>query len=253
MFGWFKREVKQPIETRQDQGFTSEIIAARQAFFSGSRSASEATATIELCCSLWERAFSAAEVSAENLRSIITPQMLALIGRSLALRGQFVALIDGGGVLELVPAVDWDIATRNGVPIAYKLSIPEVGGGRSVDALAAEVVDIRINTDPVTPCTARARFAGRREARPVRHCMAYNASLSRSSRSDRFYCDQNCLKRAKVRFEQARRIEARKGRRRWRGGSIAPEKRAGTIYCIPSCRKRVWKLSARKQPIADTH
>ena len=97
-------------------------------------------------------------------------------------------------------------------------------------------------------------YRARREARPVRRCKACNATLSRSSRSDRLYCNQACEKRAKAKVERVRRIEARKGWRRcrWCSGSIAPEKRATTVYCSPACSKKAWKLSARKQPIADT-
>ena len=138
-------------ETRQAQGFTSEIIAARQQFFSGSRGVAEATATVEACVSLWERAFTAADVS-ERWRSIITPARLALIGRSLAKRGQFVGLVDSSGSdITLTPAVDWDASTRRGEPIAYRIQVPEAGGGFEITALADEVVDIRINVDPTTP------------------------------------------------------------------------------------------------------
>ena len=50
------------------------------------------------------------------------PCTLAMIGRSLALRGELVALLADDG---MVPASDWDVRTRNSRPSAYRLSIPE--------------------------------------------------------------------------------------------------------------------------------
>ena len=88
----------------------------------------------------------------ERWQSIATPRRLGLIGRSLATRGQAVFLIDTSGAnIELVPATDWDVTTRGGEPVAYRLQIPEAGGGHQVTALAAEVVDVRINADVTTP------------------------------------------------------------------------------------------------------
>jgi hypothetical protein len=50
-----------------------------------------------------------------------------------------------------VPAADWDLSTRNGRPRAYRVSVSEAGGGRSETALAAEVLHLRIGSDPVAP------------------------------------------------------------------------------------------------------
>ena len=138
-------------EARQSGGYTADIISSRHQFFSGARGVAEATATVEACAALWERAFATADVT-DSWRSIVSPRRLGLIGRSLAIRGQFVALIDArGGEITLTPATDWDVSTKGGEPVAYRLSIPEAGGGHQVEALAGEVIDIRINTDPVTP------------------------------------------------------------------------------------------------------
>ena len=138
-------------EARQSGGYTADIISARHQFFSGARGVAEATATVEACAALWERAFATADVT-DRWRSIVSPRRLGLIGRALAIRGQFVALIDAkGGEINLTPATDWEVSTRGGEPVAYRLSVPEAGGGHQIEALADEVIDIRINTDPVTP------------------------------------------------------------------------------------------------------
>ncbi len=45
-----------------------------------------------------------------------------------------LVLVDGEAVFlirdRLIPATDWDISTRDGTPRAYRLGIPEAGGGR---------------------------------------------------------------------------------------------------------------------------
>ncbi len=73
---------------------------------------------------------------------------MALIGRAAALRGEVVMLIADHG---LVAASDWEISTRNGQPRAYRLNLPEAGGARSETALAAEVLHLRIGSDPAAP------------------------------------------------------------------------------------------------------
>ncbi|NJO37687.1 MAG: phage portal protein [Rhizobiales bacterium] len=153
MWNPFRR--KPAVEIRQGQGFTAEIMSARAAFFSGSRGVAEATATVELCVSLWERAFQAADPP-DRWRSLLSPAKLGMIGRALATRGQFVALIDNSGPdLRLVPATDWDVSTRQGEPICYRLSISETGGRYQATALAGEVVDIKINAEVTTPWHGR--------------------------------------------------------------------------------------------------
>ncbi|TPJ28021.1 phage portal protein [Mesorhizobium sp. B2-7-2] len=125
-------------------GFTAEIIAAREAYISGRRGIAELTATSQSCVSLWENGFALAAVTGTAL---LDRRTLALIGRSLALRGESVFLIRDG----LVPCSDWDLRTRYGRPTAYRVSIPEAGGGTSQTALAGEVLHLRIGCDPAAP------------------------------------------------------------------------------------------------------
>jgi phage portal protein BeeE len=144
IFDWFRRG--QPVEKRSaGSGFTAEIVAAREAYISGRRGIAELTATAQSCVSLWEGGFSLADVQGSDM---LDGRTLALIGRSLALRGESVFLIADDG---LVPCSDWDLRTRNGRPTAYRLSIPEAGGGTTQTALAAEVLHIRIGCDPAAP------------------------------------------------------------------------------------------------------
>lgn len=139
----FKRD---KAETRASgSGFTSEILAARESYISGRRGLGELTATVQACVGLWESGFSLADVTGTSL---LDRASLALLGRSLALRGEALFLIRETG---LVPCSDWDLTTRDGRPAAYRVSIPESGGGRTETALAAEVLHIRIGVDPGAP------------------------------------------------------------------------------------------------------
>ena len=144
MLDWLKKRF-QSTETRSTGGYTAQVIAAREAHISGRRGVAELTATVQSCVSLWEGAFALADVTGTTA---LDRQTMAMLGRSIALNGEAVFLI---GDMGLIPVTDWDLTTRNGTPRAYRLSIPEAGGGRSMTALAAEVLHLRIGVDPTTP------------------------------------------------------------------------------------------------------
>jgi hypothetical protein len=138
-------------ETRSSgTGYTAAIMAARASYIAGVSDLAELTGTVQACVSLWEGALAGADVAGTDTLDRAT---MAVLGRSLALRGEFLALITGEG---LVPAADWDLRTRNGRPVAYRISISEAGGGRSFTALAGEVLHVRIGSDPVAPWSGTA-------------------------------------------------------------------------------------------------
>ncbi len=137
---------REPVEKRASaSGFTAEIIAARESYISGRTGIGELTATVQSCVSMWENGLSMADVEGTAL---LTPSVLALMARSLALRGEALFLIDD---TKLIPCADWDLSTRDGEPRAYRFSISEAGGGRSRTALAPEMLHIRIGADMVAP------------------------------------------------------------------------------------------------------
>lgn len=131
-------------------GFTSEIMSAREAYISGSRGIAELTGTVQMCVSLWEHGLSSADVDGTRF---LTRRILGMAARSLALRGEAVFLITEAG---LVPCSDWDLRTRNGIPTAYRLSISEVGGGRTQTALAPEVLHLALARDVSSPWAGQA-------------------------------------------------------------------------------------------------
>ena len=145
MLEWIKSKLRQPETRSSGSGYTAQVMAARDSFISGRRGVAELTATVQSCVSLWEGGFAMAEVSGTDL---LTRQTMAMTARGIALNGEAVYLITELG---LVPATDWDVTTRDGRPRAYRLSIPDTGGARTVTALADEVLHLRIGSDNLTP------------------------------------------------------------------------------------------------------
>jgi len=157
----FLRRKAQPAPERRAAGFTSALIAARENWITGAHGVAELTATVQGCVTLWESAFALADVTGTDL---LPRRMMALIGRAAALRGEVVLRITAEG---LVPFADWEVATRDGRPTAYRGTIADAGGGRSVTALAPEVLHLRLGADPLAPWAGRApRATPRTCARP---------------------------------------------------------------------------------------
>jgi len=143
---WWPFKRKQQTETRSSgSGYTAEIMAAREAYISGARGIGELTGTVQAAVLLWEGGLSLADVFGTDL---LTNRVLALAGRSLALRGEALFLIRDD---RLVPCSDWDLRTRDGSPTAYRVSVSEAGGGRVETALAPEVLHFRIGCDVAAP------------------------------------------------------------------------------------------------------
>ncbi|UOM34858.1 phage portal protein [Acuticoccus sp. I52.16.1] len=136
---------RKPETEKRATGYTAHVIQAREAYISGTRGLAELTGTVQSCVSMWEHGLSLADVEGTTF---LTTRNLARIGRSLALKGEAVMVVDAEGLL---PVSDWDVSTRNGRPRAYRVSIPDVGGATSRTALASEVLHVIIGSDPVNP------------------------------------------------------------------------------------------------------
>lgn len=144
MFNFLRK--KPAIEQRASgTGYTADIISARADYITGRQGIAELTGTVQSAVSLWENGLSIADVDGTDL---LDRHSLALTGRSLALRGEVVFLITDDG---LVPAYDWDLTTRLSRPTAYRLSIADTGGGRTMNVLAAEVLHFRTGSNTTTP------------------------------------------------------------------------------------------------------
>lgn len=149
LFDLFRRKPEVGETRSGGTGFTAQLIGARQAYIAGVSGIGELTATVQSCVTLWENGLSLAAVTGTDL---LTRHTMAVAARSLALRGEAVFLIDNG----LIPAVDWELSTRNSKPRAYRLSLPEAGGNATVNALAGEVLHFRIAPDPAAPWNGQA-------------------------------------------------------------------------------------------------
>jgi hypothetical protein len=138
---------KSKIETRATSGtgYTAQMIQARTAYITGTSGRAELTATVQGAVTLWENGLSVADVEGTDL---LTRRALAIAGRMLALRGEAVFYITDD---MLIPVSDWDLSTRFASPTAYRLTLPDVGGGKSVTALAGEVLHFRIGVDANQP------------------------------------------------------------------------------------------------------
>ncbi len=147
LFAWLRRK---PETRAAGSGFTAEVMAARESYVSGRRGLAELTGAVQACASLWEGGLAIADVQGTTA---LDRRSLALAARSLAFRGEALFLI---GDTRLVPAIDWDLRTRDGEPSAYRLTVPEVGGGRTMTVLAAEVLHFRIGSDLVAPWAGQA-------------------------------------------------------------------------------------------------
>ncbi len=140
----FKKKVE-----KRSGGFLAEVLAARTADIFGARGVAEATATAQSCVSLWEHGGNLATVSGTTM---LDSRTMSMLFRSLALRGESLWLIRD----RLVPAYEWTVATQDGEPRVYRLQIADTGGGHAVDALAGEVLHIRIGSDPSAPWAGQA-------------------------------------------------------------------------------------------------
>ena len=138
-------------ETRSASGtgYTSQIMAAREAYIAGRLGLGDLTATVQTCVSLWEAGLTLADVDGTNL---LRRHDMAVAARAMGLRGESLFLIRD----RLIPIIDWDLSTRNGIPTAYRVSVPEIGGGRTETVLAGEVLHFRLAPDPGTPWAGQA-------------------------------------------------------------------------------------------------
>ena len=141
----FKRKEPEAETRSSGTGYTSQVMQARADYIAGVDGVAELTGTVQGCASLWEGGLSLSDVEGTDM---LTPAMLALAGRALALRGEAVFLIREDGLL---PCSDWDLTTRNSKPTAYRVGIPDTGGGKTETVLSGEVLHLRIGADMAMP------------------------------------------------------------------------------------------------------
>lgn len=117
------------------------------------------------CCGFYSRAFAMAEVEPEGLRGILTPVLLASVGRLLSATGNFVADVstDADGQRVLLPTGDYELAgqTPNPAEWAYQLRylVPSRREPITRRRVAGAVIHVKVNEDPLRPWLGRSAVA----------------------------------------------------------------------------------------------
>ena len=142
MFDWFKRA--RPVERRSvgTEGYTALALLARAEAITDA--GAELSGVVAGCVNLWANGLSMAETDSE----LLTPAVLASMGRQLATEGNSVWHITPAG---LVPVSEFDLTTSDGAPKGYRLTIPDIRGSYQITALAGEVLHVRIGADFRSP------------------------------------------------------------------------------------------------------
>ena len=114
----------------------------------------EALGSVEAAAGLWSRAFASASVSPSTIiTNVLTPTVLAAIGRGLAVRGEVVFEVDVDGAVELTQAASWKVS--GGVrpeTWRYAVELPLPSGKVAKRTLPAEsVLHVRYATRPAAP------------------------------------------------------------------------------------------------------
>ena len=140
----------------QRESATDAIVSAliSQAGGSGVPPSVEALGAVEAAAGLWSRAFASATVEPQTSATmVITPSVLAAIGRGLAVRGEAVFVLDVNGAVELTQASSWKVSggTRD-ESWRYTVELPLPSGKVAKRTLPAEsVLHCRYATRPGAP------------------------------------------------------------------------------------------------------
>ena len=141
---------------------TDVALAHLSAIAAGEGGTARALAVAETCAGLWERCMAAATVGPDipALRSL-SPPLLAVIGRALASRGEFVGAIEiAEGMATVTPAATWDI-TGAASPSGwlYRLDLTGPTSTRTMTLPSAAVVHVRTGASVETPWQGRSPLA----------------------------------------------------------------------------------------------
>ena len=142
MFDWFRRPKPEQRSVDASGSYTMLAMMARAEAITDA--GADLSGVVAGCVNLWANGLSMATTESE----LLTPEVLASMGRQLATEGNSVWYIGPQG---LVPVSDYDLTTTDARPRAYRLSVPEIHGGASITALAGEVLHIRIGADARSP------------------------------------------------------------------------------------------------------
>ena len=111
----------------------------------------------EACAGVYSRCLAAATVEGTSL---LTPDVLGMIGRALLFRGEFTAAIAADGYL--IPCSSTDVIGRSPDPMrwGYRLQMNTPHGTLTQLAPAEAVLHVRIGAGPAAPWRGRSPLAG---------------------------------------------------------------------------------------------
>ena len=125
--------------------YTAQILLQQMNVAAGVEASAATTAAVEACAGLWARGFAVADVSPEPARALLTPDLLADVGRDLALRGGWLAAIDVAktGEITLTPASWWSVTgPANEDEWVYHAHFSGPSSSRTRDLHSNEVIHV---------------------------------------------------------------------------------------------------------------
>ena len=146
-FPWVKTEIR-------EVDYTAQILARDTVRASGLEAAPAQTAAVEAAAGLWSRGFAVADVTPEPVARLLTRDLLADIGRSLALRGGWLAAIDlsHDAQVTLTPASSWTITgPPNRAGWVYHATFQGPTSSLTRDLKPAEVIHVSYATEQARP------------------------------------------------------------------------------------------------------
>ncbi len=151
---------------RRSAGYAQQILAAAESAAAGTGGAvAAATAAVETCAGLWARSLALADVQPSRARAVLTPSVLALIGRSLARSGEIVFDLEvSAGRLTLLPASSAYITVGSGdrATWVYTITVDGPADTRTVYRRRDAVAHVQYAYDPTRPWLGRAPWASAR-------------------------------------------------------------------------------------------
>ena len=137
------------IEHRAEDDYTEQAIIAAEVEALGGTLDAGTLAVAESCAGLWERSLASATVEPMSGRlAALDPPFLALVARSLALHGNFVALIDLDGLaVRLLPSATFDVH-GDARSQWYRLDVVGPDTTQTARAGADAVFHVGINAEP---------------------------------------------------------------------------------------------------------
>ena len=141
-------------ERSADASYTDQLVDAAVSEARGETLDASTLAVVEACTSLWERALSSATIEPMNNRlGGLSPGLLALVGRSLAVKGNLVCrIVVEGAAVKLLPAADYDIdGQTDPATWVYRLNLPGPSSTETVMVPADGVVHFRIGAMASAP------------------------------------------------------------------------------------------------------